>query len=92
MEKKRRRALTNTKRLIIRKRNKSHPPAHQQDLTDWFTKETGHEVNQSMISKILSDTYSYLNNLEKKKEREELQQKKKSSRRDWPALEAVLFE
>jgi hypothetical protein len=45
-----------------------------------------------MILKILSDTYSYLNNLEKKKEREELQQKKKSSRRDWPALEAVLFE
>ena len=72
MEKKRRRALTNTERLVIRKRNKSHPPAHQQDLADWFTKETGYKINQSMISKILSDTYSYLDNLEKKKEREEL--------------------
>ena len=72
MEKKRRRALTNTERLIIRKRNKFHPLAHQQDLADWFTKKTNYEVNQSMILKILSDTYSYLDNLEKKKEREEL--------------------
>jgi hypothetical protein len=45
MEKKRRRALTNTKRLIIRKRNKSHPPAYQQDLADWFIKETSNKVN-----------------------------------------------
>jgi len=45
-----------------------------------------------MISKTLSDTYSYLDNIEKKKEREGLQQKKRSSRGDWPALEAALFE
>jgi hypothetical protein len=45
-----------------------------------------------MISRTLSDTYSYLDNIEKKKEREGLHHKKRSSRGDWPALEAALFE
>ena len=91
MEKRRRRALTDADRLIIRKRNKSHPSAYQQDLADWFTQETGHLVNQGMISKILSDTYSYLDNIEKKREREELKHRKRFSAGDWPVLKATLF-
>ena len=45
-----------------------------------------------MISRCLSDTYSYLDNIEKKKEKEDLNQKKRTSRGDWPVLEAALFE
>jgi hypothetical protein len=40
-EKKRRRALTDADRLMIRKRNQTHPPAQQKDLADWFTATTG---------------------------------------------------
>jgi hypothetical protein len=58
--KKRRRALTDADRLIIRKRNQEHPPGHQKELVDWFTATTGHPLNQSQVSKILSSTYDYL--------------------------------
>ena len=44
-EKKRRRALTDTDRLMIRKRNQTHPPAHQKDLANWFTATTGHPLD-----------------------------------------------
>jgi hypothetical protein len=38
-EKKRRKALTDADRLIIRKRNQTHAPGTQQKLIDWFTVE-----------------------------------------------------
>ena len=90
-ERKRRRALTDTDRLMIRKRNQIHPSAPQKDLAEWFTKETGHEINQSMISKILSKNYDYLDGMDKKKDKQ-IFQGKKNSIRDQPDLEAVLFE
>jgi hypothetical protein len=63
----------------------------QKDLTEWFTKETGHEINQSLISKILSKNYDYLDTIDKQKDKQVLQGKKKNSVRDWPDLEAVLY-
>ena len=36
-EKKRRRALTDADRLMIRKHNQTHPLAQQKDLANWFT-------------------------------------------------------
>jgi hypothetical protein len=90
-EKKRRRALTDSDRLIIRKRNQTNPPIHQKDLAEWFRQETGHTINQSIISKVLSEKYDYLDSFEKKKDKQSLQQKKQSSG-DWPALEGALFE
>jgi hypothetical protein len=64
----------------------------QKDLTELFTKETGHEINQSLISKILSKNYDYLDTIDKQKDKQVLQGKKKNSIRDWPDLEAALFE
>src|ERR1700716_3925701 len=89
--KKRRKALNDVDRLMIRKRNKIHPLAHQNDLALWFTQETGHEINQEMISKILSKAYDHLDSLDRKKDKVVLQEKR-SSRGDWPNLEAALFE
>jgi hypothetical protein len=44
-----------------------------------------------MISRVLSDKYNYLDNLNKKKNKAELQSKR-SSIRDWPDLKGALFE
>ena len=55
---------------MIRKRNKSHS-AQQKDLAEQFTKETRHEVYQGTISKILSDTYDYLDDITEKRDQEE---------------------
>ena len=76
---------------MLRKRNQTNPPTHQKDLAEWFRQETGHTINQSMISKVLSEKYDYLDGLERKKDKQTLQQKKQSSR-DWPALKGALFE
>ena len=89
--KKRRKALNDADRLMIRKRNKTYPLVHQNDLALWFTQETGHEINQGMISKILSKAYDHLDSLDRKKDKAVLQGKR-SSRGDWPDLEAALFE
>jgi hypothetical protein len=59
-EKKRRKALTDADRLIIRKRNQTHPPAQQKDLANWFTATTEHPLNQSQISRILGPKFNYL--------------------------------
>ena len=90
-EKKRRRALTDTDRLLIRKRHQTHS-LEQKDLAEWFAQETGHTINQSMISKVLSSKYDYLDSMDKRKDRQLLQEKKRSSAGDWPDLEAALFE
>jgi hypothetical protein len=86
------RAFTDTDRLIIQKHNQTHPSVPQKDLAEWFTKETGHEINQSLISKILSKNYDYLDGIDKQKDKQVLQGKKKNSIGDWPDLEAALFE
>jgi hypothetical protein len=44
-KKKRRRALTDANRFMIRKRNQTHLPAQQKDLADWFIATTGHNYN-----------------------------------------------
>jgi hypothetical protein len=44
------------------------------------------------ISKILSSKYEYLDIKDPKKDKKELEGTKRSSDRDWPVLEAALFE
>ena len=46
-DKKRRRALTDADRLVIRKRNQEHPLGHQKELVNWFTATISHPLNQS---------------------------------------------
>ena len=88
---KRRRALTNADRLTIRKRNQEHPPGHQNELIEWFTATTGHPLNQSQVSKILSSKYDYLDGVHTRKEKQMLKEKNRSSIGDWPDLEYALF-
>jgi hypothetical protein len=86
-----RKAITDQERLQIRKRAKEHP-GHQGELIKWFHQETGHQLNQSSISKILSSKYEYLDMKDPKKDKKELESTKRSSDGDWPELEAALFE
>jgi hypothetical protein len=44
------------------------------------------------ILKILSSKYEYLDMKDPKKDKKELEGTKRSSNRDWPVLEAALFE
>ncbi|KAH7304360.1 hypothetical protein BKA65DRAFT_560456 [Rhexocercosporidium sp. MPI-PUGE-AT-0058] len=87
---KRRQALTDTDRLCIQKRNKTHPPEHQSELATWYKGETGRQLTQGRISKVLSSHYDYLDKKDPKKDKKELQAKRTSC--DWPELEATLFE
>lgn len=64
--KKRRRALTDADRLLIRNRHKTHLTVQQNEPVDWFSKETGHEINQGITSKILGTKYDYLDPLDLK--------------------------
>jgi DDE superfamily endonuclease/Fission yeast centromere protein N-terminal domain/Tc5 transposase DNA-binding domain len=86
-----RKAIADQERLQIRKRAKEHP-GQQGDLIKWFYQETGHQLNQSSISKILSSKYEYLDMKDPKKDKKELEGTKRSSDGDWPVLEAALFE
>ena len=78
-EKKRRRALTDADRLIIRKRNQTHPPAQQKDLANWFTATTGHPLDQSQISRILGPKFDYLDGEHTRKDKEYVQHREASS-------------
>ena len=90
--KKRRRALTDADRSLIRKRNQMYPPVQQKDLADWFTATTSHPLNQSQISNILSLYYDYLDDTHTKKEKQVLKEKSRSPIGNWPDLEGALFE
>jgi hypothetical protein len=90
--KKRHRALTDTDRLIIQKRNQEHPPGHQKELVDWFTATTSHPLNQSQVSKILSSIYDYLDSAYTRRDKQMFKEKNRSSIRDWPDLEYALYE
>ena len=91
-DKKRHRALTDTDRLMIRKRNQTHPLAHQKDLANWFTATTGHPLDQSQISRILGPKFDYLDGEHTRKDIREIKGKSRSSTGDWPDLEMALFE
>ena len=80
--KKRRRALTDADRLLIRKRNQTHPPANQQDLADWFIAHTGHPIHQAQISRILGHKFDYLDGIHTQKDVQELKDKSRTSSRD----------
>jgi hypothetical protein len=56
---KRRRAVTALERRNIRQHHTEHPGT-QQGLISWFNAQTGHLLNQTQISKILSLKYSHL--------------------------------
>jgi Fission yeast centromere protein N-terminal domain len=88
--KNKRKAITDTERLMIRKRQKEYP-SKQIDLAKWFYNETGHAIDQAQVSKILSSTYDFLDGLDLKKDKKALNSKRTSAG-DWPDLEAALFE
>ena len=88
--KNKRKAIADTERLMIRKRQKEHP-SKQSDLAKWFYNETGHAIDQAQVSKILSSTYDYLDGLDLKNDKKALNSKRISVG-DWPDLEAALFE
>ena len=90
-EKKRRRALTDADRLMIRKRNQTHPPAQQKDLANWFITTTGHPLNQSQISRILGPKFDYLDSTHTRKDIQVIKRKSRLSAEDWPDLEIALF-
>jgi hypothetical protein len=80
----RRRAFTNLERQAIRKRNREHPPANQSELITWFQQETGHKLNQSQISKIISKQFEqHLDSADTKKDKSQLEAKRMSAG-DWP--------
>jgi hypothetical protein len=91
-EKKRRRALTDADRLMIRKRNQTHPPAHQKDLANWFTATTGHPLDQSQISRILGPKFDYLDGRHTRKDIQVMKGKSRLSAGEWPDLDMALFE
>jgi hypothetical protein len=85
---KRRRDLTDLERRNIRRRSSEHP-GPQSSLISWFLEETGHRLNQSQISKILSTDYAYLDNDNRKPT---ALGAKRTYNVDWPELEGGLFE
>ena len=90
-DKKRHRALTNTDRLLIRKRNQTHPLVHQKDLVNWFTATSTHPLDQSQISRILGPRFNYLNGEHIQKDIRVMKGKSRLSLGDWPDLK-ILFE
>lgn len=82
--KKRRRVVTDADRARIREHNRLHP-SPQRHLVAWFKYETGHELNQSQVSKILSSDYDYLDTGKHKNVT-------KHRSPDYPDLEIALFE
>jgi hypothetical protein len=91
-DKKRRRALTDADRLLIRKRNQTYPLAQQKDLANWFTTTTGYPLDQSQISRILGPKFDYLDSEYIQKDIREMKGKSRLSTGDWPDLEIALFE
>ena len=90
-EKKRRRALTDADRLLIRKRNQTHPLTQQKDLVNWFTTTTGHPLDQSQISRILGPKFDYLDGEYTRKDLQVIKERNRLSIGDWPDLKIVLF-
>lgn len=83
-----RRAITDLERRNIRKRN-AKQSGPQSALVLWFYQETGHQLNQSQISKILSTDYAYLDDDTRKPSQ---LGSKRHYKGDWPELDAALFE
>jgi DDE superfamily endonuclease/Tc5 transposase DNA-binding domain/Fission yeast centromere protein N-terminal domain len=86
--KKRTYQMTDLERVAIRKRYREHP-GKQADLITWFYNTTGHLINQSQISKILSERYASLDDLTLKKTALE---SKRHYDGKWPDLDLALFE
>lgn len=91
-DKKRRRALTDAEKLVIRKRHQANPSQPQRDLAEWFTKTTGHSVTQGQVSRVLGNNYEHLDGEYTRKELKAMKEKSRRHKGDWPALEAALFE
>jgi hypothetical protein len=82
-----RKAVSDKERFQIRKRSREHPGS-QVDLIKWFYAQSGHKLDQSQISRILSSKYDYLDNTTQK----QVQNRHRVSKSDWPDLEAALYE
>lgn len=80
--------MTDLGRVAIRKRHREHP-GKQADLIVWFYNTTGHLINQSQISKILSEKYANLDDPTLKKT---VLGSKRQYDGKWPDLDLALFE
>jgi hypothetical protein len=89
-ERRKRRALTDADRLVIRKRAKDFP-GPQTGLIEWFYHEHSHKLDQGQLSRILSTKYEHLDSLDKQKDKQALQAQR-THRGDWPDLEVALFD
>ena len=82
-----RKAVSDKERFQIRKRSRDHLRS-QVDLIKWFYVQSGHKLDQSQISRILSSKYDYLDDTTQK----QVQNRYRASKSDWPDLEAALYE
>ena len=78
-----------TDRITIRQRHREQPSHDQRALAQWYSSETGHSIDQSIVLRVLSTKYDYLDNVTNKKA---VEGKKQEMEGDWPSLEAALFE
>jgi hypothetical protein len=79
-------AVSDKECFQIHKRSRDYPRS-QVDLIKWFHVQSGHKLDQSQISRILSSKYDYLNNTIQK----QVQNRHRASKSDWPDLKAVLY-
>lgn len=80
--------VSDKERFKIRKHAKDHPST-QAKLIEWFYQQSGHRLDQSQMSQILSHKYDYLDAAPKEAH---VKDKLRTSVSDWPGLEAALFE
>src|ERR1700761_6650501 len=87
-----RKAVTDSERLAIRKRQKEHPSIHK-ELIEWFEQQHGHRLVPSQITRILSSKYAHLDELNPKSKQDKKKlEAQRAGKADWPDLEGALFE
>ena len=87
IQKKRRCAITDAERCIIRRCQQEHPSTQKQ-LAEWFQEETGYRIEQGKISTILSNKYTYLDTI---KAKDSALTSKRTSIADHSNVEAALY-
>ena len=87
---KRRKKVSDTDRVLLRRRFKAHPSSQSQ-LAEWFREETGRKLGQATISEILSSKYDHLDEIRGRK-KTLLHTSFRIGTADHPDLESTLFE
>jgi Fission yeast centromere protein N-terminal domain/Tc5 transposase DNA-binding domain len=88
IQRKRRHAISDAERRMIRRRAASHP-GKQQQIAEWFEQETGRQLAQGKISEILGSKYEHLDADNRK---DAALGSQRRSVADHPDVEGALFE